>query len=276
MLYLVNNLEQQVQRHAGDLVRGFVFRNFVNFKHDKAERTKVYGDDPQHPAILLAHYKGSLMVVGDPGLYLQVWRDIFKGELSDGSLWQSEVAIVDEEKSQGRRTLFCNTTPLAFWEAAAQAGLILQEATHGFARLWYLEGGPRFAQLVKHPCRLGVGEELVDLLVQGISYDEDGYYVRQCVKHGPSFVSEIEGEPVCWSGTHLTGTLAMVYTPEQHRRKGYARSLGAFHIDYVLRQQGLAVCHVIEGNSASEKMMASFGFSVVDDPLVWRNVYWPL
>ena len=99
--------------------------------------------------------------------------------------------------------------------------------------------------------------------------------MRQCVRHGPSFVSEIDGEPVCWSATHMTGTLAMVYTPECHRRKGYAKSLGAFHIDYILGQQGMAVCHIIGDNLASEKMMDSFGFTVIDEPLVWRNVYWP-
>ena len=275
MLYLLDNPDEPLERHAGDFVGGYVFRNFAKLKPDAGARTPVYGDHPGDPKILLAHSGGSIMVAGDPGLYLQVWRDIFAGATSDGIPWFTQPLVVDAAQSQGQRTLFCNTTPLGFWEAAAQAGFSPQQDVQEVARLWHLQGQPQFKQLVKHTCRLGRGEELVDLLLQGITYDADGYYVRQCLKHGPSFVCEVEGEPVCWAATHLLGTLGMLYTPEKHRHQGYARSLGAFQIDYVLEQQGLALCHVIKGNAASEKMMASFSFSVREDPLVWRNVYWP-
>ena len=143
------------------------------------------------------------------------------------------------------------------------------------ANIWYLTGEPRYSHLVKHECRLGQGTELLELVKQGISYDPEGEYVRLCLEHGPSFVCEDRGEPVCWSATHLSGTMAMIYTPEEHRRKGYARSLAAMQIDYMLEHFGIACCHIIDTNTASQKLVRQFGLKMLDFELVWRMAYWP-
>jgi hypothetical protein len=71
----------------------------------------------------------------------------------------------------------------------------------------------------------------------------------------------VDGEPVCWSATHLSGTMAMIYTPEEHRRKGYAKSLAAFQIDHMLEKDGVACCHIISTNTASNELVKNFGFS---------------
>jgi hypothetical protein len=85
----------------------------------------------------------------------------------------------------------------------------------------------------------------------------------------------VDSEPVCWSCTHLNGTMGMIYTPEQHRRKGYAKSLAALQIDTRLASDGIACAHVVDHNVASMGMMAGFGAERWEEALCWRAVYWP-
>ena len=67
----------------------------------------------------------------------------------------------------------------------------------------------------------------------------------------------------------------MIYTPPEHRRKGYARSLAAFQIDHMLREYGVACAHVISTNMESASMMEMLGGRRIQETLVWRTVYWP-
>jgi hypothetical protein len=89
------------------------------------------------------------------------------------------------------------------------------------------------------------------MLREGIHYDETGEYTRECLEKGPSFACEVDGEVVSCSCTHLSGSMGMIYTPQQHRRKGYGNSLAAFQVDYMLAHIGPAFCHVNIHNEAS-------------------------
>ena len=130
--------------------------------------------------------------------------------------------------------------------------------------------------MVKHPCRVvNAGLELYELMRQAIDYDEEGEYTRKCLEQGPSFVCEVEGEPVCWSCTHLGGTMGMIFTPEKHRRRGFAKSLAAFQINYMLETTGHATCHVMEWNEASQRMVALFGMNRFNEPMIRRTLFWP-
>ena len=99
--------------------------------------------------------------------------------------------------------------------------------------------------------------------------------MRLCLRRGPSFVCEVGGEKVCWAATHAGGTMAMIYTPPEHRRHGYARSLAAFQIDYMLHEYKVACAHVVATNVESQNLMRSFGARRIHDPVVWRVLYWP-
>jgi len=275
MLFQLDNPGPAVAALAADPAGDFVFRNFCNLVHDNGARAVVLADSLGSPSVLVSHYQGSVMVAGNQKLYRPVWDDILNLRVIQQIIWPAEHVVVEELDGAVRRGLFCNSAPLLFWQAGVDAGMTPQTDGESVARLWVLEGEPRFGHLVQHPCRLGAGEELADLLVQGIHYDREGYYVRQCLKHGPSFVCEVDGQPVCWSATHISGTLGMIYTPEQHRRQGYAKSLAAFQVDHMLRRDGIACVHIIQGNTASEELCSSMGFRVYGEPLVWRCMYWP-
>ena len=147
----------------------------------------------------------------------------------------------------------------------------------GDARTWYVTGKPRFGRLVKHKCRAIEGsDELLPLIIRGVEYGRPAKeYLRECLLLGPSFICEVKGEPVCWAGTHMNGTMGMIYTPPRHRRKGYALSLAAFQLDYMLRRDGTAVAHVLFGNKASENLLLAFGAQRSPGTMTWRTLVWP-
>ena len=240
-------------------------------------------DDPEAPNVLIAHEGAHFMMAArDHSYWPAAMDDLVNGRIVQDPAWPDPLTEkhwkYGEEKEKRSKGLFFDQAPLMAWEAAIAAGFI-KEVQHDYnetyAHVWFETGKPRFENYVLHPCRLANGLELLEYLKQGISYDQEGTYIRLCLENGPSFVCEIDGKPVCWSCTHLSGAMGMIYTPEEHRRMGYARSLAAFQIDHMLAKDGIAVCHVIEGNTASQEMLRSIGFSRIEDPLVWRPVVLP-
>jgi GNAT superfamily N-acetyltransferase len=253
----------------------YVFRNNCEFRHDNTETSIVLGNRAENPDLLISHYKGGMMVCGRPETFDAAAEDLLHHRVEQDPPWSIEDMRDSTLEEPGRPGMFCNSTPLKFWEALARAGFEVKADDEVVAYTWFTTGEPRFAELVSHPCRLGQGTELHQYVRQGISYDPEGVYTKMCLEHGPSFVCEVDGEPVCWSATHLNGTMAMIYTPDEHRRKGYARSLAAFQIDYMLRRDGLACCHIISTNTPSNEMIKTFGFKRAGSALVWRMVHWP-
>jgi hypothetical protein len=69
--------------------------------------------------------------------------------------------------------------------------------------------------------------------------------------------------------------MGMLYTPPEHRRCGYARSLWAFQIDAMLARDGIACCHVIDSNTPSMQLMHGLGGAQLHEPILWRMLYWP-
>ncbi len=190
--------------------------------------------------------------------------------------------------NKGRPYIFVHG-PFGAWKRGLEAGFKAwwprrypeekkrRKMRRGDARTWYVTGKPRFGRRVKHKCRAIEGsDEFLPLIVQGVEYGREAKdYLRDCLLLGPSFVCEVKGEPVCWAGTHINGTMGMIYTPSEHRRKGYALSLAAFQMDYMLRRDGTAVAHVILGNKVSEKLLAVFGAKHSPGTMTWRSLVWP-
>ena len=203
----------------------------------------------------------------------QVCRDLYNYHL-EGGFPDSRLSEMWLER--GRRWLWLRTLGREGYNAATNAGFHIpaQEYTRRGMWLYWLEGGPRFNQLVNHSCRVLHGLELFELMRLGIEYDEQGTYTRLCLENGPSFICEVDGEPVCWSCTHLNQQPGMIYTPPQHRRKGYARSLAAFQIDYMLARDGCTHVWVLEHNTASKSMMEMLGFEKYPVPALTYNIHW--
>jgi hypothetical protein len=260
---------------AGDRVRAFTLRNFAT-PGEEEHLPLMLVDDLAAPNVVMVHRGANFMALGAIERLIGAMADLREGRVEQDGGWPDEETQVDWERDK-RRYLFINSSPYMVWRAALVGGFEPHPDSRGgaVAYIWHIHGEPRFSHLVAHSCRLGDGAELLDEMRQGIGYDPEGDYVRLCLEHGPSFVCEVEGRKVCWSCTHSNGTMGMIYTPEEHRRHGYARSLAAFQIDYMLKRDGLACAHVIDHNVASMTLMRGFGAKRLQEPVVWRAVYWP-
>lgn len=267
-----------VNRLASDKLRGFAIRNFCE-RGGEPGPVKVLTDDPADPAVLAAHDGTNFMIHGPQHRLLSVMTDLFQGNVKQEGGWPDEAMLKEwEEHWKGKRGIFLNTAPYGAWRAACLAGFEPNaEDTKGqVAYIWYWMDQPDLSAQVKHPCRaVAQGLELYELMKQAVHYDETGEYTKLCLENGPSFVLEVDGEAKCWSCMHLNGTMGMIYTPEEHRRKGYARSLAAFQTEYVYAHHGFACCHIIDYNIPSMKMVANLGAECLEEPCVWRVVNWP-
>ncbi len=221
--------------------------------------------------------------------YARVMQDLYAPDVESG------VAFPDrgmrrywDKWNKGQPYIFVHG-PFGAWKRGVEAGFKMwwprnypeekkrRKMRRGDARTWYVTGRPRFGRRVKHKCRAIEGsDELLPLIIQGVEYGREARdYLRDCLLLGPSFVCEVKGEPVCWAATHMNGTMGMIYTPPEHRRKGYALSLAAFQMDYMLRRDGTAVAHVILGNRASENLLLAFGAKHSPGTMTWRTLVWP-
>jgi len=235
-------------------------------------------DDNERPTLIVAHEGVScFMLARELEGYRRIADDLLHERIEQDPAWPDDNVKKGWEHWTLAKGLFLNSSPLVLWEMMNNAGFETDpnDENPRHAYLWTIEGEPRFGNLIRHPCRLNNDESLWEKLREGIGYDEDGGYIRMCVKRGPCFVCEVDGEMVCWSTTHLNGTMAMIYTPPEHRRKGYAKSLAAFQTDYMLKNYGVAPAHVLSTNVESQNMMRMLGARKVEDPLVWRSLYWP-
>jgi ribosomal protein S18 acetylase RimI-like enzyme len=240
--------------------------------------TIVLGDDSDDPrGVVIARGASLLVHAVDDAAYRRVFSSLRVHEVDTPGGWptsRQQAAWAE----YGRPYLFLNTSPLAAYHGAIAAGFIDTEPEDElhWAYPFYWTGKPRLKYAIDHSCRLGRGIELWDLLRQGVGYDPDGEYVRMLLLTSPSYVCEVGGAPVCWSTVHNNGAMGMIYTPPEHRRNGYARSLAAFQIDDQLRRRGIAVCHVVNSNTASRAMLEGLEGSPGVGPVLWRSVTWPV
>jgi hypothetical protein len=142
------------------------------------------------------------------------------------------------------------------------------------AHAWYITGQPRFADRVRHACRAVEGEELFGLFLEDNARNEEAY-LRACLREGPSFVCEVDGQPVSWSLTHLGGAIGRIYTPPPHRGKGYAGSLIALQVDTLLARQGMAVGSVRVDNAGSYRIFQGLEGRHIRGPMTWSTLLWP-
>lgn len=269
-------------------VRGASDEKAHHFLIDYARGTQEFFDDKNTLALTDDNTAPTLIVLmRGPSVfalarenegYKRIAEDLFHERINCDPQWPTPGVKEDWEKHMFGKGIWTNSSPLVLWEFLEDAGFEQDLGEHHHQRhafMWVIEGEPRYADMVQHPCRLGDGEELWEELRQGIGYDPDGEYIKMCLRRGPSFVCEVDGKKVCWANTHLSGTMGMIYTPPEFRRHGYAKSLAAFQVDHMLQEYGVACGHVVSTNIASQGLMMSLNARRIHEPLTWRTMYWP-
>lgn len=85
-------------------------------------------------------------------------------------------------------------------------------------------------------------------------------FIKDDILNRPSSAVYKDGEIVCWVLTHDDNSLGIMYTKEEHRRKGYAEDvtidIAAKHIE----KGNVPYLHIIEGNGMSPGLAKKCGF----------------
>ena len=63
----------------------------------------------------------------------------------------------------------------------------------------------------------------------------------------------------------------MLYLEEEYRRKGVGRALLSYNINRLLEQGRTPYGHVMEGNSASERLLEGLGLYKAGQPVWWMQ-----
>jgi GNAT superfamily N-acetyltransferase len=271
MLYPLPDVEAALASLGEPKPIDYTFRHFC-----LRPGVRLFGDSADQPAAILALRGADMMLFATSDAARRAAMECLLKHQFAEEAWPDEPTRKAWERS-GQPFVFVNSSSLQVVEDGLAAGFVVPpEYKPGVpANLYWWQGHPRLSAEVRHSCRLGRGMELWQHLREGIGYDEEGEYVRAILSEKPSFVCEVNGEPVSWSTIHLNGAMGMIYTLPQHRRQGYARSLAAFQIDHQLRAHGFACCHVVGDNVPSYTMLLGLGATKEPTPIVWRSLNWP-
>ena len=259
---------------------GFIVRHQIDNDFYTEDHPVLLTDDGSDPGVIFAQRGAELMLFGHPGHFGPAFADILAGRIERDGGWPDAEAQADWERA-GVRYLHITASPIIAWEEALEAGFLADpESTPWESYRWWFNGPPRFAHLVTHPCRMGVGSELYELLRSGIPYDPDGTYTRRVLECRPSYVCEMPGPegapvPVCWAAQHADHSMGMIFTPMEHRRHGYALSLAAFQTDEILSREPCAVAHIAHDNKASMAVVRRLGAMRWERPITWRRILFP-
>lgn len=235
-----------------------------------------FADDEADPQAVLRLKGFECMVHGKAPAVASALADLRDLRLQGASPWPDAAAEADWAR-YGRRVLNLGRVPPSTRRIAQELGFRDIDAgqPNYVAQAWYLTGPPRFAERVRHPCRVVENDALLPLFLRGGVDAWEEAYLRFALQNGPSVVCEIDGEPVSWSLTHHGGALGRIYTPKEHRGKGYASSLTALHVDTLLARQGLAAASISVLNPASYRIMLGLGAKHIRGPMTWSEMEWP-
>ncbi|MFQ6107553.1 MAG: GNAT family N-acetyltransferase [Thermoplasmata archaeon] len=94
--------------------------------------------------------------------------------------------------------------------------------------------------------------------------EDTASYVRSRIEDGPAFGIRVDGELVAWDATHLETDeavmLGFLYVKEEHRHRGFAKSMAAKMIGRVFEKGKTPVCHIFTDNEPAIRLTEEMGF----------------
>lgn len=98
----------------------------------------------------------------------------------------------------------------------------------------------------------------VQQVSDGTPYHADLDNVRKCLAIHPSAAIYVDGKAVCWCLLHQEGSLGMLFTLPEYRRKGYALKVMTAICDMVIKSGSIPYAYIIVGNKVSEHLAAKY------------------
>jgi GNAT superfamily N-acetyltransferase len=96
----------------------------------------------------------------------------------------------------------------------------------------------------------------------------DSMYAKQRIRTGPTCAIRRRGELVAWALTHDDGSMGFLHVLEQHRGKGYARTIGTALAQRSMRRGVMPFVFIETKNRASQRLTESLGFDKLG-PYSW-------
>ena len=178
MLTQTKEPERVIAAVAAEKAHAFILRYWMqSLRGDEAPDGVLLTDDAENPTLLVLRGGAQVFALSRTlEGYRRIADDLLHERIVQETEWPDSAVTGAWDHWVLAKGFFLNSSPLVLWEFMQDAGF---EASPGDTRprhayLWAVEGEPRFSHLVKHPCRLGEGEELWDNLRKGIAYDEEG------------------------------------------------------------------------------------------------------
>lgn len=97
----------------------------------------------------------------------------------------------------------------------------------------------------------------------GTPYRADIENVKTCLKIHPSVAAYDNGRPVCWCLLHIEGSLGMLYTLPEYRRKGYALRVMTELCKKVIERGDIPFAYIIQDNVASKSLAPKYNLQYV-------------
>ncbi len=107
--------------------------------------------------------------------------------------------------------------------------------------------------------------EYWQLISEGTPYKASKQEIVPNLLTKPSSAIYVDGKPVCWCMLHTTGSLGMLYTLPEYRRKGMALDVMVDLCRKVLAQGGKPFAYIVKGNVASQQLAALYNLEYIGD-----------
>ena len=92
------------------------------------------------------------------------------------------------------------------------------------------------------------------------TYGDTEDYPLARIHQAPTACIRKGGEPVSWALTHHDGSIGMVFTLQEHRRKGFAKAVISMLVKKQILAGRMPYCFIVEGNEASQRLFEELGF----------------
>ncbi len=98
------------------------------------------------------------------------------------------------------------------------------------------------------------------LVTRHWAYGEDETYPLSRIVGAPTACIRVGGRPVAWALIHFDGSMGMVHTLDEHRRKGFARAVVSALVEARFRAGRTPYCFIVDGNDTSVRLFEGLGF----------------
>lgn len=124
------------------------------------------------------------------------------------------------------------------------------------------------AQNFRHYHLGGIGPLRVEdapLIARNWVHGDDVDYCRSRIASGPGFGLRKGGGLISWMLTHEDGSMGMLHTLEQWRRRGYGRGVASALAKRIMEEGKRPFCFVLQDNEPSVRLFESLGFQRVTE-----------